>query len=83
MQLEVDDSMGFGNLAIKARTMDGRDFAQVALDANKTPVRTLVDELASKYPCSTLAMRLVLPTGTCIDPLETAMASKSLAAALV
>eukprot|EP00439_Symbiodinium_sp_Y106_P047989 s2551_g6.t1 len=83
VQLEVDDSMGFGNLAIKARTMDGRDFAQVALDANKTPVRTLVDELASKYPCSTLAMRLVLPTGTCIDPLETAMASKSLAAALV
>ncbi|CAE7750305.1 unnamed protein product [Symbiodinium sp. CCMP2592] len=83
VQLEVDDSeMGStGHLAIKARTMDGREFAQVTLDANKTLVRTLVDELASKYPCSPLAMRLVLPSGTCIDALETA--SKSLAAALV
>ena len=82
VQLEVDDSVGStGHLAIKARTMDGREFAQVTLDANKTLVRTLVDELAAKYPCSPLAMRLVLPSGTCIDALETA--SKSLAAVLV
>ena len=82
VQLEVDDSVGStGHLAIKARTMDGREFAQVTLDANKTLVRTLLDELAAKYPCSPLAMRLVLPSGTCIDALETA--SKSLAAVLV
>ncbi|CAE7868286.1 hypothetical protein AK812_SmicGene17110 [Symbiodinium microadriaticum] len=82
VQLEIDDSAGSTGsvLAIKARTMDGREFAQVTLDASKTLVRTLVDELASKYPCSPLAMRLVLPSGACIDALETA--GKSLAAAL-
>ena len=53
VQLEIEDSAGAtGTLVIQARTMDGREFAQVTLDANKTLTRTLVEELASKYPCS-------------------------------
>ena len=66
---------------ISAHTLDDREFALLRLDANKTLVRTLVDELASKYPCSPLAMCLVLPSGAFIDVLGTA--SKLLAAALV
>ena len=82
VQLEIEDSAGAtGTLVIQARTMDGREFAQVTLDANKTLTRTLVEELASKYPCSPAALRLVLPGGTGIDPLETA--NKLLAAVLV
>ncbi|CAE7320223.1 ANKRD17 [Symbiodinium microadriaticum] len=81
-QLEIDESVGSeGALAIKARTMDGREFAQMTLDAKKTSVRTLIDDLASKYPCSPLSLRLVLPGGGCIDVLETA--NQVLAAVLV
>ncbi|CAE7237493.1 EHMT1 [Symbiodinium sp. CCMP2592] len=73
VQLEISDTVGSeGALAIKARTMDGREFAQTTLDAKKTLVRTLIDDLAAKYPCSPLALRLVLPGGGCIDVLETA-----------
>ena len=66
--------------SLRIRWMN-REFALLRLDANKTLVRTLVDELASKYPCSPLAMCLVLPSGAFIDVLGTA--SKLLAAALV
>ncbi|CAE7265294.1 ANKRD17 [Symbiodinium sp. CCMP2456] len=81
VQLEIVDSLGSEALAIKARTMDGREFAQMTLDAKKTSVRTLIDDLASKYPCSPLSLRLVLPGGGCIDVLETA--NQVLAAVLV
>ncbi|CAE7249334.1 unnamed protein product [Symbiodinium sp. CCMP2456] len=82
VQLEIDNSAGAtGTLVIQARTMDGREFAQVTLDANKTLVRTLVEELAAKYPCSPAALRVVLPGGTGIDPLEAA--NKLLAVVLV
>ena len=39
MQLEIDDSRApSGNVAIKARTLAGREFAQMTLDAKKTLV---------------------------------------------
>ncbi|CAE6973173.1 unnamed protein product [Symbiodinium sp. CCMP2592] len=82
VQTEIEDFAGAtGTLVIQARTMDGREFAQVTLDANKALTRALVEELASKYPCSPTALRLVLPGGSGIDPLETA--NKLLAAVLV
>jgi len=82
VQLEINDTTGSeGALEIKARTMDGREFAQTTLDAKKTLVRTLIDDLAAKYPCSPLALRLVLPGGACIDVLETG--NQVLAAVLV
>ena len=68
VQLEVDDSTS-STVAIRARTMDGRQFAQVTVDTGTTLMRTLLEELASKYPCSPLSMRLVLPNGSCTDAL--------------
>jgi len=81
VQLEIDSAGSEGTMAIKARRMDGREFAELTLDAKKTQMRTFIDDLASKYPCSPLALRLVLPRGSCISVLETA--HQTLAAALV
>ena len=70
VQLQLGDSSDAGELVIRATTLDGREFAEVTVDPNKTLVRTLVDELSARYPCSPLAMRLVTPDGSCIDSLE-------------
>ncbi|CAE7485930.1 unnamed protein product [Symbiodinium natans] len=60
VQLEVENSDN-STAVIRARTMDGRQFAQVTVDTGK---------MLTRFPCSPLALRLVLHNGTCIDVLE-------------
>ena len=40
VQLEIDSAGSEGTMAIKARRMDGREFAELTLDAKKTQMRT-------------------------------------------
>ena len=68
-QLEVAGPSD-GTVTLKATSLDGRQIAEIALEPSKTLVRTLVDELAGKYPCSPVAMRLILPNGSCIAAIE-------------
>ena len=70
MQLELGDTSDTSTMVISATTMDGRKFAEVTLDPEKTLVRTLVEELSVKYPCSPLAVRLVIQNGPYVDAVE-------------
>jgi len=54
---------------IQAATMQGRIFAEVSFDPSKTLIRGLIEELATKYPCSSEALRLVLPDNSSVDVL--------------
>lgn len=78
-QLDVN-ALSSEEVVIKAATMQGRIFAEVSLDPNKTLISTLFQELAPKYPCSCEALRLVLPDSSSVDVLV--QGSKTLASIL-
>lgn len=70
-QLAVDMDPARGMVEVKASSLQGRLFAEVAMDPDKTPTRALFEQLAERYPCSPLALRLVLPSGRCLSAVET------------
>eukprot|EP00416_Gambierdiscus_australes_P007892 CAMPEP_0171148316 /NCGR_PEP_ID=MMETSP0766_2-20121228/148506_1 /TAXON_ID=439317 /ORGANISM="Gambierdiscus australes, Strain CAWD 149" /LENGTH=465 /DNA_ID=CAMNT_0011612225 /DNA_START=22 /DNA_END=1419 /DNA_ORIENTATION=+ len=60
-----------GLVSIKATALSGREVAAMsAIDPATALVRTIIEELAQKYPCNPLALRLALPDSTTVDVLN-------------